>query len=252
MGNKGINIVSIVLTSLFALAAAFFAFQANRIADTANSIAEKQYWLYYETNLPHIAAILEKQCDDASEICYDVLSIQNTGAPIKEPYPRLDILMWIIVDKRVRAKQDVEVIDTYLRLYNYFSQRPLPTGDTQGQIFKPVRADPSEFETISSDFRRAAGEDGYWGDLSLYIYVTVDYEAFYVPGEAEQIRKYFVVDYLGCREKEGREVEERVAVGRDNSLLAADKGLWPAMGGFFDGEQLWEFCKSGLLPKVED
>ena len=268
MKNNRNNLITLVVTALAAVATislAIFAglnakqakelatqanqiaVQANEIAKTATTIAENNYRLYYETNLPHISAILQEQCDDASKICYDALSIQNTGGPIKEAYPQLDVLMRVRIDKRIESKGHVELVDTYLPLYNYFLEWPLPTGNAQGLIFKPVKADSSEFRTILSDFYRAASEDKYLPDLSLYIYLRLDYEAVYTTGQVEETRKYFYIDYLGSREKEGRDVEERIAIGRENSSLAADEGFFPMMGKF-DGGQLWEFCKKGLLP----
>ena len=75
MGNKVISIVSIVANVLLALAAATFAFQANKIAEMANTIAEKHYSSYYETSLPHITAILQEQYDETSETRYEIISI---------------------------------------------------------------------------------------------------------------------------------------------------------------------------------
>jgi hypothetical protein len=257
MGNKPTNIASIVVTSLLALTTAILAFQANKIAETANkiaatanTIAEKHYSLYYETNLPHITAILQEQYDDTSETRYEIISIYNDGGPVTTANASLLTLMEIIIDE-LKSEDDADLVDTYIKLDGYFEHWPLPTGNTQGLIFTQVKGNFSEFQSVSSEFREAGANDGYFAQISLCRILIVDYQAAYSEEPGRHLREYFVVDTLGSWDKPCSEIEGRFALVRETNALAATEKLYPCLGRF-NGQQLWEFCKSGLLPKVED
>jgi len=249
MGNKVISIVSIVANVLLALAAATFAFQANKIAEMANTIAEKHYSLYYETSLPHITAILQEQYDETSETRYEIISIYNSGGPVTVAVATLLTLMEISIDE-LESEDDADLVNTYIDLQGYYIEGwPLPIGNTQGLIFTQVKGNFSEFQSVSSDFREAGANDGYFAQISLCRILIVDYQAAYSEEPDRHLRKYFVVDMLGAYDKPGPEIERRLALARETNLFCETEKFYPVCG-WFNGQQLWEFCKSALLPEI--
>jgi len=251
MENKAVNIVSIVVTLLIALAALFFALQANKIAEMANLIAEKHYTLYYRTNIPLIGASLQMQHDDSGTMDYEIISIYNDGGPVTTPVATLLSLMEITIDE-LELDDDADLVNTYIQLHGYYFEGwPLPTGNTQELIFTKVKGNFSKFQSVSSDFRRAGRNDGYFAQISLCRILIVDYKAAYSEEPDRHLREYFIVDTLGADDEPGSEIEKRLALARETESLAATEKLYPILG-YFDGQQLWEFCKSRLMPKSEN
>ncbi|TRZ93032.1 MAG: hypothetical protein D4R82_05930 [Dehalococcoidia bacterium] len=164
MNNKSAMIVPIVFTVLFSLSAAFFAFQANKIAEQANE-------LVYKSNLPCISAVrkVEWNVDKATE----TITISNVGHALGPPYEAH-------LNAYIEINRGIGYEPTYLPLAGYYGDfSSQATGNSYGLILiGSSENNSSNFQQIENEFMKVASNYMPTIRLSLIPILTVTYTDF--------------------------------------------------------------------------
>jgi len=140
--------------------------------------------------------------------------------------------------------------NAWIPLVGYFGSLQ-PTGNTQGLLFEPSKANISsiKFTSMKYEFQQSAQKDKYFGFIDLQRYATIIYMNKYGEPNSEPELHYFPIpmnsnsfdipasDYMSVSHPASQNME-----------LAITNGFGPTVTvDHFNGSLLWDFCKNYIL-----